>query len=147
MTITASAPGIATPATAQVSVVPPPTINVPQSTPLNLGQSVSFPVTLSAPAPSPVTVTLTISDPSKVTLSQTTVTIAQGQTMPVPQPTVTGIFPGATTITASAPNYLSGSGTVAVTAPTIQLYAVHSDDGWSDGTKHHAESTRWGGWA
>jgi hypothetical protein len=103
--------------TANVSVVSAGTINVPSSTPVALGQSTAFTVTLPWAAPaSGVTVQLASSDGSKVTISPTSVTIAAGATAPSAQPQVTGKSIGTANITASAPGYTSASGPVQVNA-------------------------------
>ncbi|MDX6530205.1 MAG: hypothetical protein QOH41_2495 [Blastocatellia bacterium] len=116
-TITASGPNIAT-ATASVTVTG--TIKSPANTSVNLGQSTSFAVTLSAPAPAGgVTLTLKSSDTSKVTVTPANVIIPQGATKPATQPQVTGAGIGAATITATATGYTSNTGTVTVTAPTM----------------------------
>jgi hypothetical protein len=116
-TITANAPNIAS-ATASVTVTG--TINTPTNTPVNLGQSTSFAVRLSAPAPAGgVTVTLKSSDTSKVIVTPASVVIPQGATTPATQPQVTGAGIGGATITAVATGYTSGTGTVTVTAPTM----------------------------
>jgi len=117
-TITASASGVSNAsAGVNVSVAPPqPSINVSSSVTVTSGQSVAFPVTLSAPAPAGgVFVMLTSSDLSKATVT-TSVLIAGGATAPNLQPLVSGISAGSATITATASGYTAGSGTVQVQA-------------------------------
>jgi hypothetical protein len=118
--ITANATVVNFPATATATVNVTGGISAPANTPVRLGQSAALVVTLPAPAPAGgVTVTLTSSDTSKVTLTPASVVIPQGATTAATPPQVTGAGIGSATITASAPGYKSGSGTVAVTAPTM----------------------------
>src|SRR6185436_13565912 len=66
-----------------------------------------------------VTVTLASSDTSKVMVTPASVVIPQGATTAATPPQVTGAGIGAATITAASPGYISGTGTVTVTAPTM----------------------------
>ncbi len=102
--------------TASVSVVTLGAITVPANTNAPLNQPVTFPISLTGQAPTNITVTLASSDPTKVTVSPSTVTITAGQTTPAAAPQVTGINFGSASITASAPGYTTGTGTVQVTA-------------------------------
>ena len=82
-----------------------------------LGQSLPFPIVLGAPSgPAGVVVTLTSSNPAVVKIAPTSVYIPAGQTMPATQPEVLGENIGATTITASAPDYVTTSQVTPVTA-------------------------------
>jgi trimeric autotransporter adhesin len=111
--ITASATNI-DPATAAVTVQGD---FILQAVTLGVGDTASFPVTLSAPAGSGgVFVTLTSSDPSKVTVQPTSILISQGGTVSN-QPKVTGVATGSATITVSASGLLPASQQVQVTAP------------------------------
>jgi hypothetical protein len=118
ITATAVAPGIAN-ATTNVTVVIPTTINLPPSGTLGLGQTVSFPVSLSSAAVAPVTIALASSDTSRVTLSTASVTIAAGQTTPPAQPTITGVNFGAANITATAGGFAPASSAVQVIASVV----------------------------
>jgi uncharacterized protein YjdB len=102
--------------TANVTVLILGSINLPSNPSVGLGQTIPFPVTLSAPAPSAVTVALASTDPSKVTISASSVSIAQGVAAPAQQPTITGVNIGSASINATATGYTSGSATVQVTA-------------------------------
>jgi hypothetical protein len=102
--------------TANVTVQILGTISLPSNTSISLGQTATYPVTLSAPAPAPVTVALFSSDTSKVTISAASVSIAQGATTPAQQPTITGVNLGSANINASATGYNSASGAVQVSA-------------------------------
>ncbi len=119
-TITASATNIAN-ATAIVTVGSPGTLLLAPSTPVGLGQSVAFPVSISTPAISALTVTLISNDTSKVTISPGSVVIPQGSTTPASQPQVTGVGAGTATVTASAPAYAPVTAPVLVTAPTLSF--------------------------
>jgi hypothetical protein len=82
-----------------------------------LSQSTAFNVSIPVPAPAGgVTVALVYSNTNIVVISSPTVFIPAGQTQPAAQPQVTGIALGSATITASAPGFTNGSGTVQVTA-------------------------------
>jgi hypothetical protein len=102
---------------ASVTVVKAPLIGLPASLTAQAGQApVALNVTLQSPAPTGgVTVTLTSSNPVSGTVTPS-VSIAAGATSPTTQPTVTGLAPGTTTISASATGYASASTTVTVTA-------------------------------
>ncbi|HXS96501.1 MAG TPA: PKD domain-containing protein [Candidatus Limnocylindrales bacterium] len=114
-------------ASANVTVQVLGTIGVPSNPTVGLSQTVSFPVTLSAPAPSAVTVSLSSSDTSKVTVSAASITIPQGATVPVQQPTITGVNLGNSTISANASGYASVStsvqvtGSISFTPPTLSI--------------------------
>ncbi len=113
-TITASATNAGS-ATAAVTVAQQGVIQLPANPTVPVGQSVTFPVTLSVPAPVAVTITLASSDTSKVTITPATVNIAAGQTAPAAQPQINGVGFGTATITASAPNYATVTATVQTT--------------------------------
>jgi probable HAF family extracellular repeat protein len=73
---------------------------------VQLGQTVPFPVSLSAPAPSGgVTLSLASSDNATASVTQT-VTIAAGATAPTVQPQLSGISLGTATISVSASGYV-----------------------------------------
>ncbi len=113
---TTTTPGIG-PGSLAVTVASFGGIILPSSESVGLGQSFSFPVTLSSPAPqNGITVTLASTDPTKATISPATVFIAAGQTQPASQPVLTGVSPGSAAITASAPGFISASSTVQTTA-------------------------------
>ena len=102
-------------ATASVTVASPGNILLPSNITVGPGQSLAFPVTLSAPAPTGgVTIALATSDSSKVTISPNAVTIPAGAVAPAAQPRVTGVGIGSATITASAPGYATVKQAVAV---------------------------------
>ena len=118
--ITASAIVVNFSATATALVNVTGTVGTPASTPVRLGQSAAFAVTLPALAPAGgLTVTLKSSDPSRVTVTPASIVIPEDATTPPVQPQVTGAGIGSATITASAAGYLSGAGTVTVSAPTM----------------------------
>lgn len=95
----------------------PPVIVLSGDGTVTLGQSVPFPVSLSAPAPTGgVVITLTNSDSSKATIDPSTVTIAAGATTPAVVPQVAGVGLGAVVITAAASGYVSVFQRVQVTA-------------------------------
>ncbi len=96
-------------------------ISLPSNVVLAPGQTLPFAITLPTAAPGGgVTVTLTSADPSKVTITPPSVFIGAGLTQPAAQPQVTGVNIGSAVISASAPNYTTGSKGVTVTA-TISL--------------------------
>jgi len=101
--------------TASVKVVNLGSVSVPTTLNVGLGQSVSYPVSLSAAPSAPVTITLGTNN-GNVTISPSMVSIAAGQTTPSVQPQATGVNFGSTTVTGSAPAYTSASGQVQVTA-------------------------------
>lgn len=105
------------PATVTINAQSPGTIVVPGATTVLLGQSAAFAVRLPSAAPAGgVTVNLVSSLPARVAIAPASVVIPAGQTQPAAQPQVTGVGLGAATITASATNYTSGTGTVQVNA-------------------------------
>ena len=99
------------------------TIALPVGSSVTAGQSMAFPVTLSAAAPVGGTVVaLSSSDTSKLTISPASVTVLQGQTQPASQPQVTGAAVGSASISASATGYTSATQTVQVNSGgTISL--------------------------
>jgi hypothetical protein len=114
-TITASAPSV-TSATATVTVPQPASISV-GNTSVTVGQSAPLSVTLTTPAPAGgLTVSLISSDNTTATVTSS-VFIAGGATTPSSAPQVTGVVQGTATITATAPNYVQGSGQVQVAPP------------------------------
>src|SRR5581483_3680191 len=103
-------------ATALCGVTVTGTISLPASATVGLGKSTAFPVTLSVPAPAGgVVVTLTSSNTGNVTVTAS-VTIAAGATTAATPPQITGVNFGLSTITASAPGYVSASQPVGVNA-------------------------------
>ena len=98
-------------------------ISLPTGTNIGVGQSSTFPVTLSTPAPAGgTTVSLVSNDGSKVTVAPASVYVAAGATQPTVQPTVTGVAAGTANITASGANYTSATQSVTVTSSgTITL--------------------------
>ncbi|MBK9067875.1 MAG: hypothetical protein IPL76_13530 [Gemmatimonadetes bacterium] len=91
----------------------PPTLSVPY------GQTQSLPIVLPAPAPpGGVTFTVTSGTPSLVGVLTPTVTIAAGGQSA--NATLSGVLPGASTITVSNPSYLDGT-TVATTAAALRI--------------------------
>ncbi len=108
------------PATVTITPAQPGQIIIPSATVLALGQSVPFAVSLSTPAPAAgVTVTLVIADGTKASLSTLTVAFAPNATLPASQPQLSGTGLGSTTISATAPNYTSASGTAQVNATVL----------------------------
>ena len=86
----------------------PGTIVLSSTGTVDLGQSVPFPISLSAPAPAGgVTLTLASDDTSKVTVTPSSITILGGSTTPSALPQVAGIGFGTATISVSAQNYVS----------------------------------------
>ena len=117
-----------TPVTVSINVAAPGQIVLPATTNLALGASTPFNVSLSSAAPlGGSTVTLVINTPGRATLSTLTVVIPAGDTVPASQPTLSGVNLGSTTIGASGPGLLAGSGTVnvnatiAFSAPTVSI--------------------------
>jgi hypothetical protein len=112
-TVIATAPGYA-PDTLAVPVSVnlislPGTLNVPLSTSVSLG------ITLSTPAPAGgVQVAVVSSDPTKVSVTTPTVTVPQGAT--AASATLNGAALGTATVTATNPNYAPFQSTVNVTA-------------------------------
>jgi hypothetical protein len=98
-----------------VTVVSPGTILLPPNLTVGPGQSVPFPVTLSAPAPpSGVTVALASSDITKLTVTPASVSIAAGSVAPATQPRINGISLGTAAVSASAAGYATVSQAVVV---------------------------------
>lgn len=132
-TITASASGISN-AIATVNVTgPPPTITVPNvSVGKDLQTSISISINMPAPAGG-LNVSLTSSDANKVLIAgrQTDTGLQQlnGIVIPEGSTTVGGIYiqglvdSGTATITASAPNFNNGVGTVTLTPSGFQIAA------------------------
>lgn len=103
--------------TASITVTTFGGITVPPTLSVGLGQSSTLTISLSSAAPQGgVTVTLSSNDPTKATVSPSSVFIPAGQTQPAVQPQVTGTGPGSTTITATAPGFVSASIAVQTTA-------------------------------
>ncbi|MBS1855790.1 MAG: hypothetical protein JST11_10520, partial [Acidobacteria bacterium] len=116
-TIHIGAPPYIPDTTADVTVLSPGTIGLPSNLSVGPTQTVPFAVTLGTPAPSGgVTVALSSDNPAKLTISSATVDIAEGQTTPATQPSVTGIDYGTVNVTATAPGYTSAHAAVQVTA-------------------------------
>src|SRR4029077_10688168 len=99
--IRASAPGM-TDATAIITVASRVDIIVPAAVTVAPGSVAPFVVSLVNPAQSDVVINLTSSDPATTTVSPSNITIAEGQTQPAQQPSVSGTAAGQATITASA---------------------------------------------
>jgi len=111
-TIRASAPNVAE-ATASVTVSQG-TILLQSGIQVPVGQSVAFPVTLSAPAPAGgVSVVLSSSDTSRVAVTASVV-VPAGATTPTSPAVVTGVGAGTASISASAQGF--GQSAQAVTA-------------------------------
>jgi Putative Ig domain/PKD domain len=88
-------------------------IILPSNVTVGQGQSLAFPITLSAPAPqNNVTVALSTSNSNIVDILPKSVIILAGQTQPASQPQLVGNGLGQATITASAGGYGSTSQTV-----------------------------------
>ena len=122
-TVTASSPCM-TAGTATVNYTRPYFLMLPAN-PVNVGvgQTASFPISLSIPAPAPngVVVTLSTSDATTVKLPSTTVTVPPGATTPTTQPTISGVKIGSATITVSAPGFPAASQTADATE-TVTFY-------------------------
>jgi len=103
-------------ASATVTVTTPDII-IPTTLSVSVGSQTVVPVTLSQAASSGgVFAVITSSDTNRATLSASTVFIAQGATVPVTQPTVTGVAPGTVIITASSAGFAGSSGTLQIGA-------------------------------
>lgn len=102
----------------------PPAIVLPAVSTLHPGETVPFPVSLSAPAPANgVFVTLTSSDPARAAVGPVTVFIPPGTTTST-QPTLKGSGLGSATVTASAPGFAPAHTQVQVVpVPSIGLPA------------------------
>jgi hypothetical protein len=104
-----------------VTVVAPSNISLASGVSVPLGQQAPLAITLGTPAPAGgVVVTLTSSDPAIVGISPASVFIGPGAVSPATQPQVVGGNVGLAVITASAPNFLSATQNVSVTA-TVTL--------------------------
>jgi len=117
LTVTAVGGGVTQTSNVTLNVIPAPTaqISLPSNMTMGMGQSASFPVTLSAPAPpSGTIITLTSSDTSKVTVRPANILIPAGATTPAAPPQVTGMNFGSAVVTASALGFLPASQTVQV---------------------------------
>lgn len=114
-TITATAANFGS-AAAVVTVAATPQINLPSNVTLAAGETVNFPVTLSAAALSDMVISLNSSDTSKLTVAPPSVTILKGMTSaPNVTTTVSGVNAGTATVTATSPGYTGASGQVVVT--------------------------------
>ncbi|HXV90004.1 MAG TPA: Ig-like domain-containing protein, partial [Gemmatimonadales bacterium] len=95
------------------NIAVPLTLNVPY------GQTASLPIQLPAPAPvGGVTFSVASSDPSRVGVSTPSVTITGGSQ--AANATLTGVLPGAATITVSNPAYIDGV-TAATTTASLNI--------------------------
>jgi hypothetical protein len=116
--------------TVSITVQAPSTITISGGVSVALGQSATLGVVLGTPAPmGGLVVTLASSDSSTVSISPNSVFIPAGATTAAAQPVVTGNNIGSANITASAPNYLTASQQVPVTAtitmsPTTMVIPV-----------------------
>jgi hypothetical protein len=94
---------------------PPGSIILPANLTVGVGQSTTFPISLTTPAPSGgLSVTLQNSDPSKVNVMGT-IFFIQGTTAPLIPIPVNGMGVGSVTIKASAPGYSSATETIVST--------------------------------
>jgi hypothetical protein len=87
------------------------------------GQSASLPISLSTPAVGDVVISLSIADPATATINPLTVTIPNGQSLPLANPQVTGVALGTTTVTATAAGYAPETRAVTV-ALTLTFQAA-----------------------
>ena len=111
--------------TVSITVQAPGSITVSSGVTVALGESATFPVTLGTPAPvGGLVVTLVSSHSATVSISPNSVFIPAGATTPYAQPVVTGNNIGVATITASAPDYLTASQQVPVTATIVMSPAT-----------------------
>lgn len=116
--------------TVSITVQAPSTITISGAVSVALGQSATLAVVLGTPAPmGGLVVALASSDSSTVSISPNSVFIPAGATTAAAQPVVTGNNIGLANITASAPNYLTASQQVPVTAtitmsPTTMVIPV-----------------------
>ncbi len=114
--------GTLTPATsATFNITPTPITMTVQSALIGIGSTLTGSFTLGQPAPAPngVVVTLASSAPANATIAPATVTVAAGQTTGAF--TYTGVAAGSSNLTASAPNYLTGTVQVTGTAAQVSL--------------------------
>jgi trimeric autotransporter adhesin len=114
--------GTLTPATsAAFNITPTPITMTVQSALIGIGSTLTGSFTLGQPAPAPngVVVTLASSAPANATIAPATVTVAAGQTTGAF--TYTGVAAGNANLTASAPNYLTGTVQVTGTAAQVSL--------------------------
>lgn len=116
--------------TVSITVQAPSTITISGGVSVALGQSATLAVVLGTPAPmGGLVVALASSDSSTVSISPNSVYIPAGARTAAAQPVVTGNNIGLVNITASAPNYLTASQQVPVTAtitmsPTTMVIPV-----------------------
>ena len=90
-------------------------ITLPAGVTIAPGQTISFPVTLTAAAPAGgLTVALASSDTTKAQISAGSVVIAAGAFVPATQPQLTGIAAGSATISAVAAGYTPASQVVQI---------------------------------
>ena len=120
-TITATASNFGS-AAATITVATTPQINLPSNATLAAGETVSFPVTLSAAALTDTIVSLSSSDTSKLTVAPSNVTILKGMTSaPNVTTTMSGVNAGTATVSATSPGYTGASRQVVVTAASQGL--------------------------
>src|SRR6185312_12064766 len=123
-TLSASSAGLTSDTSTPFNITPYP-ITVKLFDPL-IGVASTLPgtFTLSHPAPSPngVVVSLASSATGNVTVSPATVNVPAGGT--TGSFTYTGVAPGPATITASAPNYLDGTGNLTATNSLVSLGTI-----------------------
>jgi hypothetical protein len=102
------------------NVTPPAITMTVQSELVGIGSTLNGSFTLGAPAPSGgLVVTLSSGTPANVTIAPASVTVASGQTSGTF--TYTGVAAGNSTLSASAPNYTTGTAMTTATAAQVSL--------------------------
>ncbi len=122
-TLYASSGTLAAVESAAFNITPYPITVAVQSALIGIGSTLTGTFTLGHPAPSGgLTVTLSSSNTANVTIAPATVVVPAGQT--VGNFTYTGVAAGTATLSASAPNYLTGTIDVGGTAAQVSLGTI-----------------------
>ena len=122
-TLYATSPNLTAVLSTAFNITPSPITMSVQSALIGINSTLSGTFTLGKAAPTGgVVVTLTSSTPANVTVSPASITVAAGQT--TGSFTYTGVAAGASTLSASATNYLTGTAQVTGTSAQVSLSAV-----------------------